>query len=135
MASRDLTPADRAVMFINNLTHTSGKFSGHRFDLRPWQEHDIIRPFFGTINPQTGLRQYRTLYLELPRKNGKSELIAAVTLYCLFGDGEYGGQVYGAAADKAQAGLIFDVAAQMVLNDPYLRGLVSISHRDKNMAF
>jgi len=56
----------------------------------------------------------------LPRKNGKTELAAAIAAYGLVGDGELGGEVYSAAADRDQAGLVFGVAAQMIRNDPAL---------------
>ena len=65
-----------------------------------------------------GLRQYRTCLLMLPRKNGKTELAAAIALYGLLADGEAGAEVYSAAADKDQAGIVFGVAAQMIRNDP-----------------
>ncbi len=112
--------ADRAVRFINNLTHTKGKWAGQSFNLRPWQEHRIIRPLFGTLNSDSGLRQYRTCFIMLPRKSGKSEIAAAVALYCLLGEGEIGGEIYSCAADREQASLVFNVAAQMVRNDPFL---------------
>ena len=109
--------ADRAVNFINHLTHTKGqKWAGKPFQLRPWQEHKIIRPLFGTLN-EDGLRQYRTCYVMLPRKNGKSELAAALSLYFLLAENEPGGEIYSAAAERDQAALVFDVAAQMVRND------------------
>ena len=107
----------RAVRFINNLTHTKGDYAGRPFALRPWQER-IIRQMFRTR--KDGTRQYRTVLLEVPRKNGKTELAAAVALYGLFGDGELGAEVYSAAADKDQAAICFNVAAQMVRNDPEL---------------
>jgi phage terminase large subunit-like protein len=56
----------------------------------------------------------------LPRKNGKSELAAAVALYGLLADGETGAEVYSAASDRDQAGLVFGVAAQMIRQDPEL---------------
>jgi phage terminase large subunit-like protein len=62
--------ADRAVRLINQLTHTKGPFAGESFNLRPWQEHGIIRPLFK--QRKDGLRQYRTCLLMLPRKNGKA---------------------------------------------------------------
>ncbi len=49
-----------------------------------------------------------------------SELAAAIALFLLFADGEMGGEVYGAAADRKQASIVFDVARQMVLNSPDL---------------
>lgn len=110
--------ADRAVKLINQLTHTKGPFAGQPFNLRPWQEHDIIRPLFKTR--KDGKRQYRTCLLMLPRKNGKSEICAALAIYFLLFDGEIGAEVYSAAADKDQAALVFNVAAQMIRNEPEL---------------
>src|ERR1051325_3680494 len=101
------------VAFINALTHTKGKFALEPFNLRPWQTR-IVSELFKT-GPQ-GLRQYRTCLLMLPRKNGKSEMAAAVALYGLLADGEIGAEVYSAAADRDQAALVFNVAAQMVRN-------------------
>jgi phage terminase large subunit-like protein len=105
------------VRFINNLTHTKGKFAKQKFGLRGWQVDIVTRLF--TLR-EDGLRQYRTALLMLPRKNGKSELAAAVALYGLIADGEAGAEVYSAASDKDQAALVFNVAAQMVRNDPVL---------------
>lgn len=108
--------ADRAVTVINQLTHTKGPFAGQSFDLRPWQVQ-IVRKLFTTVG---GRRRYRTCLLMLPRKNGKTELAAALAIYFLLFDGEMGGEVYSAAADKDQAALVFNVAAQMIRNDPEL---------------
>ena len=123
--------ADRAVKLINGLTHTSGPFGGQPFNLRPWQEKQIVRPLFKTR--QDGLRQYRTCLLMLPRKNGKSELAAALAIYFLLFDGEVGGQVYSAAADKEQAALVFNVAAQMIRNDPELHAVCEIIDSQKRI--
>jgi len=105
------------IAFINGLTHTKGAFGGQTFNLRPWQVR-ILRQLFK--KRKDGLRQYRTCLLMLPRKNGKSELAAAIALYGLLADGEIGAEVYSAAADKDQASLVFGVAAQMIRNDPVL---------------
>lgn len=123
---------EHAVRFINNLTHTKGEFAGKPFNLRPWQEK-MIREFFGTIDAETGLRQYNELYLEIPRKNGKSELAAAIVIYLLLGDGEYGAEIYGAAADKGQAGLIYDVTAAMIENDSELLEIIQLRKSRKEM--
>jgi len=105
------------MAFINRLTHTKGRFAGERFNLRPWQRR-IVRELFR--KRADGLRRYRTCLLMLPRKNGKTELAAAIALYGLLGDGESGAEVYSAAADRDQAAICFNVAAQMVRNDPEL---------------
>lgn len=120
------------VDWINNLTHTHGSGAGHGFNLRGWQA-EIIRRFYGTIDPKTGLRWYRTLYIEIPRKNGKSELVAALAIYHLIGDGEMGAKVYGAAYDRGQARVIFDVAAQMVRNDPELLRRIKVTSSRSTM--
>ena len=124
------TQADRAVRLINMLTHTDGPFAGQSFDLRPWQAK-IVRQLFK--QRRDGLRQYRQALLMLPRKNGKSELAAALAIYFLLFDGEIGAQVYSAAADKDQASLVFNVAAKMVRNDPELEASVEIVDSQKRI--
>jgi phage terminase large subunit-like protein len=120
-----LVGAERAIYFIEKfLKHTKGRWAGSQFILAPWQKDDIIKPLFGTLiegdEPGQRLRQYRTAYIEIPRKNGKSELAAAVALYLLFYDKEAGGEIYGAAADRDQASIVFNVAAEMVRRSPEL---------------
>ena len=110
--------ADRKVAIINRLTHTKGPAAGEYFNLRPWQEKKIIRPLFRT-NRQ-GRRVYRTCLLMMPRKNGKSEIAAALAIDGLLFDNETGAEVYSAAADRDQASLVFNVAAQMIRNDSTL---------------
>ena len=108
----DKEKADRAVCFMQNLRHTKGKWAGKRFVLLPWQEQ-IVRDLFGIVKAD-GTRQFHMAYIEIPKKNGKSELAAGIALYLLYADGEAGAEVYGAAADRGQASIVFDVARQMV---------------------
>ena len=108
----DKAQADFAVGFIECLCHTKGRWAGKPFKLLPWQEQ-IVRDIFGTLKAD-GNRQFTTAYIEIPKKNGKSELAAAIALYMLFADGEASPEVYGAAADRQQAAIVFDVAHQMV---------------------
>ena len=114
----DKKKADRAVTFIENLCHTKGKWAGTPFWLLPWQEQ-LIRDIFGIVKPD-GNRQFRTAFVEICKKVGKSELAAAVTLYLLYADNEPSAEVYGAAADRQQASIVFDVAKQMVEMSPAL---------------
>ena len=114
----DKAKADRAVAFIENLRHTKGKWAGKRFWLLPWQEQ-IVRDIFGIVK-EDGTRQFHTAYVEIGKKNGKSELAAAVALYLLYADNEPSAEVYGAAADRQQASIVFDVANQMVKMSPAL---------------
>jgi phage terminase large subunit-like protein len=71
--------ADSAVLFVNQLRHTKGEFYGEPFELIGWQEQ-IIRDLFGIVRKNDEFRQFRRAYIELPKKNGKSELAAAVAL-------------------------------------------------------
>src|ERR1051325_10390546 len=115
--------AQKAVDFFETkLVHVEGALAGQPFLLQPWQE-SIIRRLFGTLRPD-GTRQYRSAYIEIPRKNGKSTLCAGIALYLLVEDGEPGAQVYSAAVDKSQASIVFDSARAMVEASPYLRGRV-----------
>ena len=122
--------ASDPITFINSLTHTKGSFAGQGFNLRPWQRR-LVRQIFK--KRKSGLRQYRTALLMLPRKNGKTELAAAVALYGLLADGEAGAEVYSAAADRDQAGLVFGVAAQMVRNNPELDAACYIVESQKRI--
>lgn len=125
--------ANRAVEFVNGLTHTKGRWARQPFNLRPWQEA-IVRQLFGTLRPD-GLRQYRTAAMFLPRKNGKTEIGAAIALFCLMGENEPGGEVYSAAVDRHQASLVFGVAAQMIRNDPELSRLCRITDSTKRILY
>ena len=120
------------MKLINQLTHTKGPSAGEPFRLRRWQEQRIIRPLFAT-DPATGRRRYRTCLLMMPRKNGKTELAAALALDGLLFDGELGGEVYSAAADKEQAALVFNVAAQMIRNDAELSAACEIIDSQKRI--
>ena len=105
--------AERAVRFIETyLCHTKGQFAGHPFVLREWQRKHV-REIFGRLNGD-GSRQIRQVYWEIPKKNGKSEIAAAIALALLYTDREAGAEVYGAAADRDQASIVFNVAAAMV---------------------
>jgi phage terminase large subunit-like protein len=114
--------ADRVVQFFgDHLTHTKGQWAGRPFELRPWQEQDL-REIFGRVNAD-GSRQIRQVYYEIPKKNGKSEVAAGVALALLLADDEPAAEVYGAAADKDQAGIIYQIAASMVRHSRTLSGV------------
>ena len=125
--------ADFAVAFIESLCHTKGTWAGKRFELMGWQEQ-IIRDLFGILKPN-GYRQFNTAYIEIPKKNGKSELAAAVALLLTCGDGEQRAEVYGAAADRQQASIVFDVAADMVRMCPALNKRVKILASQKRLVY
>lgn len=129
----DKALADFAVAFIEQLCHTKGTWAGKRFELLDWQEQ-IIRDVFGTIK-KNGYRQFNTAYIEIPKKNGKSELAAAVALLLLCGDGEQRAEIYGCAADRNQAKIVFDVAVDMVRFCPALEKRCKILESQKKITF
>lgn len=116
----DKRAADLAVAFFEKLlVHSKGEWAGQPFKLQEWQREEIIKPLFGWKRAD-GTRRYRTAYIEIPRKNGKSTLSAGLALYLLFADGEPGAEVYSAAADTDQARIVFEEAQRMVEASPAL---------------
>ena len=115
----DEDEAIRAIDFFPKfLRHGKGSFNGKPFELENWQK-SIIGNLFGWKR-RDGSRRYRTSYMEIPRKNGKSHLAAGLALYLLTADGEAGAEVYGAASDRDQAGIVFQVAKGFVQTDDIL---------------
>lgn len=110
----DERAADAACEFFPRyLRHTEAEWAGRPFELADYQREDIIRPLFGWKRPD-GTRRYRQAYFEIPRKNGKSELLAGISILALVGDREFGAQGYALACDKDQAKIVFGKASTMV---------------------
>lgn len=120
----DRKRAARAVGFIQSLVFTDGEWSGQPFKLAPWQRHHIEQ-IFGWVDEQ-GFRRYRTVYMEIGRKNGKTELVSAVGLFLLMGDDEEGAQIYSAAKNKPQAGLTFKPSKRRIQMQPALKSRLEI---------
>ena len=129
----DKRKADYAVAFIEALKHTKGRWAGKNFELIDWQER-IIRDLFGTIKPD-GYRQFTTAYVEIPKKPGTSELAAAIALLLTCADGEERAEVYGCAADRQQASIVFEVAADMIRMSPALAKRVKILSSQKRIVY
>lgn len=111
--------AERAVGFFEKLlVHTKGIYARQPFILAPFQRDDIIRPLFGTETKDADsgewVRLYTLAWLEVARKNGKSELLAGCALLLTGADDEEGAEVYGVAKDTDQASLVFNVARRML---------------------
>lgn len=131
----DVKKADRVVNFISELKHTKGKFWGKKFELLPWQEK-IIRDVYGTVRDEDpSIRQYTTAYVEIPKKQGKSELAAAIALNQLCNDDEWRAEVYGCAADRQQASIIYDVAKDMVKQSKALSKRIKLVESVKRMVY
>ena len=131
----DERKAQRVVRFIEALRHTKGEFHGQPFHLLPWQEK-IIRDVFGTVrDDDPTMRQYTTAYIEIPKKNGKSELGAAIALNMLTTDGEGKAELSSWASDRQQPAIVFDVALDMVRQSPALMKRVKIIPSTRRMIY
>ena len=131
----DERKARRVGRFIEALRHTKGEFHGQPFHLLPWQEK-IIRDVFGTVrDDDPTMRQYTTAYIEIPKKNGKSELGAAIALNMLINDDEWKAEVYSCASARQQAAIVFDVAVDMVRQSPALMKRVKIIPSTRRMIY
>lgn len=140
MSSREFSTerADRAQAFFERvLVHTKGRWARKPFRLADWQRDEIIRPLFGTVRYDRELREwvrrYRVGWIELARKNGKSELLAGIALLLLCADDEEAAEVYGAAKDRDQASIVFDVAKRMVELSPVLSRRLKIYAANKRI--
>jgi hypothetical protein len=123
----DTDKADRAMRFFGLcLQHQKGKFAGNSLNCLDWQKN-LIATIFGWVD-DNGLRRFKRVWLEVPRKNGKSTLSSGLGLYMLFADGEKGAEVVSAASDREQARIVFDVAAGMVRADPLLAKSSKVLH-------
>lgn len=124
---------ERVVQFIERYCrHHKAEWAGRPLLLEEWQKA-LIRAAFGWYRAD-GLRRFRTLYWEIPRKNGKSEIAAALALYLLVADDEPGAEVYASATKDDQARIVWDTAAAMVRASPDLRRVVRKTRSNLHVA-
>lgn len=116
----DVVAAEWAIDFFSHLRHSKGPKAGTAFVLEPWQQF-IVGSLFGWKVSKGGVRRFRTAYVEVPRKNGKSTLSAGIALLLAFFDGEAGAEVYCAATKRDQARIVFEEAKRMRDKSPALK--------------
>ena len=120
------------IRFVERcITLGKGSFAGKPFALAPWQVQ-LYRTVFGTLN-KDGYRQIRTVYIQIPKKNGKSEISAPIPLYMLTMDGEPGAQTFSAATTREQAALVYQVAEGMVKRSPILSSLLRVQSTNRRI--
>ncbi|MFD9629782.1 terminase large subunit [Streptomyces violascens] len=126
----DVPAASRAIAAIESMRHTKGRWGGTPLKLAPWQKVWIIAPIFGWLwfDPELGraVRVARTVWIEVPRKAGKSTLSSGIGLVLLLADREIGAEVYAAAGSLPQAERVFDDAKRMALTSRAIRGRVEV---------
>ena len=115
----DEDAAQIAIDFFSLLKHSKGEWAGQVIRLEPWQQF-VAWELFGWKR-EDGTRRYRTSYLEVARKNGKSTMGAGIGNYLLVADGEPGAEVYSAATKRDQARITHSEATRMVKASPALR--------------
>ena len=129
--------ADLAAVYVNQIPtlfrQSKGEWAGKPLVLLPW-EQTIVENIFGWLRPD-GTRRFRKAYIEVPKKNGKSTLMAALSLLMLVCDGEPGAEVYVGAVTRKQASIIHDEAARMVRQSPVLSEHLRIIDSTKTILF
>lgn len=118
----DRQAAQHVIDFFGFLKHSKGEWAGQPFELSPWQQF-ILWCLFGWKRDD-GRRRFRTAYIEVPRKNGKTTLIAGIGLYLMVADGEPGAEIYSAATKREQAKLSWGEAVRMVKASPALSRMI-----------
>jgi phage terminase large subunit-like protein len=125
------------AFFSEILVHTKGRWARTAFHLLDWQLDDIMVPLFATVvwsdEFDCYVRQYRLAWIEVARKNGKSELLAGIALYLLVADDEDGAEIYGCAVDRDQARKVYDVAERMVQLSSVLSARLKINKAMKRI--
>ena len=116
--------ASEQLAFFAGLRHSKGEWAGSAFALEPWEAF-ILGSLFGWRRAD-GRRRFKTAYIEVPRKNGKSTLAAGLGLQLAFFDAEPGAEVYAAATKRAQALIVFSEAKRMTLRTPELRRRIAV---------
>lgn len=126
--------AERFCNFAQKMPHTAGEWARRklRLTLEDWQKFCFVVPF-GWVRKSDGLRRFNEIYIEVPRKNGKSLIAASVGNYMFCADGEHAAEVYCGATTEKQAWKVFEPALQMVKKLPAMRTKFSIKPWAKKM--
>ena len=134
----DEQAARMAIAFFMVLNHWKGEWAGQPVMLEPWQQF-VVANLFGWKR-EDGTRRFRTCYLEVARKNGKTTMAAGIGLYLMLADGEPGAEVYTAATKRDQARIAHRDATEMVQRSPHLKKICgtfkdNIYHEDTASKF
>jgi phage terminase large subunit-like protein len=121
----------KVLKFFSILHHSKGEWAGHLIELEPWQQF-MLWTLFGWKRAD-GTRRFRTAYIEVARKNGKSTIGAGVGLYLMTADGESGAEIYAAATKRDQARITHSEAIRMVRSSPMLKKRIKIFRDNLNI--
>lgn len=120
----DEVKANHPIFFIEKFCkHSKGKFANQPVVLELW-EKAFISALFGVVDKKTGLRRFSEALLIVGKKNGKSLIDSALSLYMLSADGEGGAECYSAATKRDQAKIVYTEAEKMVKKSPILKASI-----------
>lgn len=130
----DRLKAGRACAFIERFPHVKGRWArgGSLIVLEPWQCF-IVCSLFGWIKKSDGFRRFVEAVILVPRKNGKTALVAGINLKMFVADDEPGSEVYAGASDKEQAKILFNMAARMARRAPGFKEYFGITIAKESM--
>lgn len=120
----DEAEAKKAIAFFHLLKHSKGEWAGLPLHIEPWQQF-LIALLIGWKRAD-GTRRFRTSYLEVARKNGKTTLAAGLGLYLMLADGEPGAEIYSVATKRDQARISHSEATRMAKSSPAISREVTI---------
>jgi phage terminase large subunit-like protein len=129
----DARAAHVVKFFDKFLCHSKGRFAGKPFTLLPWQR-DLLEELFGWCKVSDGLRRYRVAYISTAKKSGKSTLMSGIGLYLLLADGEPSAEIYSAASDRDQAGIVAREAMNMIRASPQMSRVLEVVESRKTVA-
>lgn len=123
-AEFDPERVDKVLKVFGLLRHTQGQWAGRPLKPDPWQVAYVLAPVFGWVrfddDARCWVRIINNLYVDVPRKNGKSTLSGGIAIYMATADGEAGAQVITAATTEAQAGFVFNPIKTLAEKSPML---------------
>lgn len=126
---------DKVIAALRCLRHTQGRWAGKPLDPDAWQVAYVLAPVFGWVAPADDgdgyVRIIRSVYIDVPRKNGKTTVLSGLLLVLAFADDEAGAQVITVAGSKDQARHCFDPAKQLAESSPELKsaGIRALQNR------
>ncbi len=120
----DEKAAKVAISFYSFVHHWKGEWAGKPITLEPWQQF-IVWSAFGWKRAD-GTRRFRTVYLEVARKNGKTTMVAPMGLFLMTVDNEPGAEIYTVATKRDQARISHKDATMMVQRSPQLAKILTV---------
>jgi len=125
----DRKKASKAIRFCESFCrHHEGPLAPGLIKLELWQK-SLLSVVFGILD-EDGNRQFREVFVEIGRKNGKTLLAAAIASYMMYMDGEYGARLYFVAPKLDQSRLCFNAFQQMIMKEPELSDITKKRRTD-----